>query len=195
MAFFAAIDRQLEIQLAGSYRKIGHHTAWHHDAQVPLIDCLLWIKRNIMKHRLMSFVLCALDVAVMKTWKKPSDHFLVNSHNMCCAGGNLGLGHWDLLRSYISVDPPQNSAHVCTQQLILKLPPFFSSPFACLRVSEVVLFLQWGYRLMDMVSIAWTCPLHNCSHLGKAVVKPSTVLKSPGLLHNSAPKFGLSFTG
>lgn len=46
-----------------------------------------------------------------------------------------------------------------------------------------------------MVSIAQTCPFHNCSHLGKAVVKPSTVLESTGWLHNSAPKFGLSFTG
>lgn len=79
--------------------------------------------------------------------------------------------------------------------IFLNLPPFFSSAFSCLKLSEIIFFPQWGYRHIGIVSIAWTCPLHNCSHLGKAVVKPSTVLESPGLLHNSAPKFGLSFTG
>lgn len=35
MAFLVSVDRQSELQLAGSYMQTGHHTAQHFDAQVP----------------------------------------------------------------------------------------------------------------------------------------------------------------
>lgn len=160
------------------------------DAKVPLMDCPLWMKRNKMKERLMFFVFFALDVAIMKTGKKLCDHFLVNSHHVCWAGRNHIL-----FSCWSSTESSPGMYTAAPLGMFIKLPPFFSSPFKCLRLSEIIIFLQWGYRHIGMVSIAQTCPLHNCSHLGKVVVKPSTVLESQGLLHNSTPKFGLSFTG
>lgn len=196
MAFVASIDRQLELQLAGSCMKIGHHSARHCDARVPLMDCPLGTKR---KNGGQTHVLCVLCFGCSYHEDRKKTPVITSlSIQMCWAGGNLGLEHWDVLRSYFSVDPPRiqlRYVHNSFYRHVSKISPFFSSPFACLKLSEVVLFLQWGYRLIGMVSIARTCPWHNCSHLGKAVVKPSTVLESPALLHNSAPKFGLSFTG
>lgn len=196
MAFVASIDRQLELQFAGSCMKIGHNSAWHCDTQVPLMDCPSWITRNIMKERLICIVF--LDVAVMKAGKKPCDHSL-SIHTMCV--GQVGTWGWStgifsgfifLWSSTESSPDMYIAASLC---MFLKVHPFPSNSFACLRLSTIMLFLQRGYRLVGMVLIAWTCPLHNCSHLGKAVGKPSTVLESPSLLHNSAPKFGLSFIG
>lgn len=37
MAFVASTDKQLELQPAGSYMKIGHHTAQHRDDEIPLM--------------------------------------------------------------------------------------------------------------------------------------------------------------
>lgn len=134
-----------------------------------------------MKERLMSFVFCALDAAVMKEGKNSCDHFVVNSHCVCGAGGNLGLEHWDLLRSYLflwvlhRIQP--RYVHRGFFRHVFKLHSFFSNPYACLRLSKIILLIQKGYRLIGMVPIAQTCPLHNCSHLGKAVVKPSKQLQ------------------
>lgn len=38
MASVASVDRQLELQLVGSYMKIGHRSAQHCDNQGPLMD-------------------------------------------------------------------------------------------------------------------------------------------------------------
>lgn len=124
MAFVASIDRQLELQHAGSCMKIGHHSAWHPDAQAPWMDCSLWMKRNKMKERLMCFVFCALEVAIVKTGREPCDHFLVNSHHMCWAGGNQHLIFlWVLHRTQ------PRYVHSSFFKHISKISPFFQQSF------------------------------------------------------------------
>lgn len=133
MAFVASIDRQLELELAGSCMKIGHHTVWHCDAQVPLMDCPLWIKRNIMKERLMCIVFCALDVAVMKTGKK-------TLWSLPCRLTPRVWGRWEpgagALGSsqllFFCVSSTESSPGMYTTAslgMFPKLPPFFQQSF------------------------------------------------------------------
>lgn len=133
----------------------------------------------------------------MKTAEGNCGHFLVKSHQMCHAGENLGMERCDLLMSYSWSSTESNLYTVASLGMFLKLPPFSAvllpKTFRGYIISSV--WLQALLAPIGMFSIAWACPLYNCSHLGKAVIKPSAVLESSDLLHNSAPKFGLSFTG
>lgn len=196
MAFAASIDRQLELQLAGSCMKIAHHTAWHRDAQVSSMDCPLWMKRNKMKGRLMCFVCCALDVPIRKTGKIA----LPCQFTPCVLGrwepgaGALGSPHILFSCGSSTQSSPGMYTAACFRH-VSKIAPFFQQSFCLFKAFRNCVIPSVWLQTHFVVSIAQTCPLHNCSHLGKAVVKPSTVLESPGLLHNSAPKFGLSFTG
>lgn len=190
MAFVASIDRQLELQLAGSCKKIGHHSAWPWcQSSLNGLSFMDEKEQNERKtHVLCLFCSgCSYHEDRKKTlWSLPCQFTL-------CV-----LVRWEstlLFSCWSSTESSPGMYTAAPLGMFLKLPPFFSSPFKCLRLSEIIIFLQWGYRHIGMGSIAQTCPLHNCSHLGKVVVKPSTVLESQGLLHNSTPKFGLSFTG
>lgn len=83
-------------------------------------------------------MLCrTLNVAIMNTAERNCGHFLVESHQMHHAGENLGilLRIWPL---YVYSD---------FFRYFSKMVSFFSSPFTCLSLLEVILFLQCSYRI------------------------------------------------